>query len=347
MEFINTTRMAAGYNVALERSGRELLVVVIKGTFTLPRASEPVALHPQQQPLLMADVYSGEPGLSAPLYEMDFTPRKAACDVLLAGHARAPGGQAVTRLRVGLRIGPIDKCFDVVGDRVWRSGFATVTASEPAAFTEMPVSYDRAFGGTVASRDGGALASYAANPVGRGWHPDADSAVDGMPLPNTQEAGSEIAYPTNACTPMSLGPIGRAWPQRLRHAGTYDQRWIDETFPFLPEDFDERFHQAAPADQQMPFPSGPLGVLLQGFTTDGPRAFTLPPFTAPVKVQPRQGAAEPHLGVLDTIVFEPDHERVMLTWRVSRPLRRSIFEIAQVRVGLRSTERWHAPAEAA
>jgi len=34
MRLINNTRMAAGYNVALEPSGRELLVVVVKGTFT-------------------------------------------------------------------------------------------------------------------------------------------------------------------------------------------------------------------------------------------------------------------------------------------------------------------------
>ena len=38
MELINATRMVAGYNMGLEPSGRELLVVVIKGTFVLPEA---------------------------------------------------------------------------------------------------------------------------------------------------------------------------------------------------------------------------------------------------------------------------------------------------------------------
>jgi hypothetical protein len=347
MEFVNSTRMVAGYNVALERSGRELLVIVVKGTFVLPRANEPVALHPQQQPLRMADAYTGEPGLSAPLHEMDFAPRKGVCDVLLVGHARAPGGEPVTRMRVGMRAGPIDKRFDVVGDRAWQAGLVTVTASAPQPFTEMPVSYDRAFGGTVLSARDGLASVYAANPAGRGWHPEADTSIDGMPLPNTEELGRETAFPGDACAPLALGPIGRVWPQRLRYAGTYDQRWLDETFPFLPSDFDERFHQAAPTDQQMPFPCGPLDVVLQGFTSDGVRAFTLPSFTAPVSVQPRQGAAESHLGVLDTIVFEPDHGRMVLTWRVSRPLRKSIFEIARVRVGLKSVERWHEPAEVA
>lgn len=41
MERINVARMTAGYNMRLESSGRELLVVVIKGTFVLPKPGEP------------------------------------------------------------------------------------------------------------------------------------------------------------------------------------------------------------------------------------------------------------------------------------------------------------------
>ncbi|MCK7582587.1 MAG: hypothetical protein MZV65_48105 [Chromatiales bacterium] len=37
MELINATRMVAGYTMGMEPSGRELLVVVIKGTFRLPK----------------------------------------------------------------------------------------------------------------------------------------------------------------------------------------------------------------------------------------------------------------------------------------------------------------------
>jgi hypothetical protein len=45
MELINATRMVAGYNMGLEPSGRELLLVVIKGTFVLPKPGEQVRLH--------------------------------------------------------------------------------------------------------------------------------------------------------------------------------------------------------------------------------------------------------------------------------------------------------------
>ena len=93
MELINATRMVADHTMGLEPSGRELLVVVVKGTFVLPRsASETLRLAEEQLPLVMADTFTGEPGFSAPVYEADFAPRKPHADVLLLGSAYAPYG---------------------------------------------------------------------------------------------------------------------------------------------------------------------------------------------------------------------------------------------------------------
>src|SRR5215510_9610170 len=142
MEFINATRMQAGYTMGLEPSGRELLVVVVKGTFVLPKNGEDVRLHEEQLPLVMADTFSGEPGLSAPVYEVDFVPRKKRCDVLLIGSAYAPGGRPATQVQVGLRVNGITKSFGVVGHRRWRVGVSRISASDPEPFTIMPISYD-------------------------------------------------------------------------------------------------------------------------------------------------------------------------------------------------------------
>jgi hypothetical protein len=51
--------------------------------------------------------------------------------------------------------------------------------------------------------------------------------------------------------PAGFGPIGRTWQPRLALAGTYDERWQNERAPELPEDFDYRFFNAAPPDQQL------------------------------------------------------------------------------------------------
>lgn len=224
--------------------------MVIKGTFVLPKPGESVRLADEQLPLIMADTFTGEPGFSAPVYEIDFAPRKAACDLLLVGNARAPAGTQVTRMRAGLCVRPMEKVFDVVGDRIWQAGLTGITASAPQHFSEMPVSYDRAFGGAGRhSEDESEHDAYLPNPVGRGWHKHLKNAwVDGKPLPNTEVVGNPVRSPSDKCKPMALGPLGRGWPQRARYADTYGQKWLDEVFPLLPADFDERYYQAAPED---------------------------------------------------------------------------------------------------
>ena len=52
MDLINATRMVAGYTMGMEPSGREWLVVVVKGTFRLPKSGEDVRLHDEQLPLI-------------------------------------------------------------------------------------------------------------------------------------------------------------------------------------------------------------------------------------------------------------------------------------------------------
>lgn len=342
MELINATRMTAGYNMGLEPSGRELLVVVIKGSFALPRPGEPVQLLAEQQPLVMADTFTGEPGFSAPVHEIDFAPRKPACDVLLNGSAYAPPGRAVTRTSVGLQLGPISKFFDVVGPRVWLAHAGSVRPSDPQPFARMPLSYDLAFGGSdTDSPDPAEHDAYAANPVGRGWRKTLKaSALHGQPLPSTEVPGQPVVSPQEPYPPMAYGPLGRGWPSRARYAGTYDQAWLDDCFPFLPRDFDDRYYQAAPADQQMPHPQEAQLVRLTNLTPDGLREFTLPYFEAPVHVFPKQGPREDYIARVDTIVFEPDLERFTMSWRVTRPLKKSLHEIAQVLVGRKGPEWW-------
>ena len=164
--------MITGYTMGIEPSGRELLVVVIKGTFHLPRTpDEPLRLHEEQLPLIMADTFTGAPGFSAPVYEVDFAPRKKRVDVLLNGSAYAPGGRPAARVPVGLRINGITKTFNVVGNRHWQSGISGVSASNPEPFTVMPITYDRAFGGVDNKHENPAKhAAYMLNPVGRGFH---------------------------------------------------------------------------------------------------------------------------------------------------------------------------------
>jgi hypothetical protein len=347
MELINSTRMLAGYTMGMEPSGRELLVVVIKGTFKMPtEPGAPLRLQEEQVPLVMSDVFYGEPGLSAPKYEVDFAPRKQRCDIILNASAYAPGGRPARRVEVSARIGNWSKSFAVVGDRVWEAAGPGIGMSSPIPFATMPISYDRAFGGTdTAHDDPSKHAAYMANPSGRGFHKQlVEEWVDGTPLPNTEELDQPVNWVDGNFKPMSFGVIGRHWQSRAPYAGTYDQNWLDNVFPFLPADFDDQYYQSAPLDQQLPMPLGEQLVTLTNLTPDGQRSFVLPHLEAPVHVFPKKGEREDLTAFLDTIVMEPDEERVTMTWRVSRPLKKNMFEIAQVLVGRKGREWWQQRA---
>lgn len=342
MRMINATRMVAGYAMGAEPSGRELLVVAVKGTFRIPvEQGARLQLHEEQVALVMSDAFFGDPGVSAPKYEIDFAPRKQHCDILLNGRAYAPDARPTDRVTVRLQVGDWSKAFSVVGDRAWLTAGGP-RASSPLPFTEMPTSYDHAFGGVdQRHQDPSQHAAFMPNPSGRGFHKHTKSEwLDGTPLPNTEELGVQVTQPNGSYRPMSFGVVGRQWEPRYRYAGTYDQDWLDNVFPFLPADFDERYYQAAPPDQQLARPVGEQVVSLVNLTRDGRRDFVLPHFEAPICIFPKTGGREDLTALADTIVIEPDLERVTMTWRVARPLKKHMLEIAQILVGRKGKEWW-------
>src|SRR5262245_31964081 len=135
MKLLNSTGMAAGYTVALEKEAYEHVVVVVKGTFTLPPLGEQAKLADEQVPLFDADLFTGEPGRSATLVECDYALEKPFCDVLLNGAAYARGGRPVESIAVGLQAGAMRKSFKVWGNRVWRGTAVGYAPSDPEPFT--------------------------------------------------------------------------------------------------------------------------------------------------------------------------------------------------------------------
>jgi hypothetical protein len=335
MELLNATKMRAGYTMGMRPDGRELLVATVKGTFTLPGDGGEPRLAEDQVELVEADIFTGEPGYSSTRYETDYVPVKPRCDVLLNGSAHAPNGRPSSRVSVSLQVGSVAKSFEVVGDRVWVSALIGAVPSQPEPFTTRPISYDRAFGGVDAAHpDPAKHRFYEYNHAGVGFHQETGREfLEGTPLPNTEETGRPVGTPRGSYRPMAFGPIGRAWQPRVKRAGTYDQNWIDNIFPFLPPDFDELYYQAAPPDQQMDYPAGGEEVVLRNLTPEGFTSFRLPVVNMPVVFYPRRGENIETSGVIDTIVIEPDFHRFTMTWRSHIALRKNMFEIEQILIG--------------
>jgi hypothetical protein len=132
---------------------------------------------------------------------------------------------------------------------------------------------------------------------------------------------------------MSLGPLPRNVPARSRFAGTYDQAWINDVFPFLPADFDERYFQSAPADQWIDPPPSGTPVVLVGLTPSGRESFRLPATDLPVRLfRGRETALDTRVRA-DTLLFDCDARQVSLVWRVEIPIRRAFIEVSEAWIG--------------
>ncbi|MDM5182294.1 DUF2169 domain-containing protein, partial [Massilia sp. DJPM01] len=61
--------------------------------------------------------------------------------------------------------------------------------------------------------------------------------------------------------------------------------------------------------------------------------FTLPSLSLDVTFNPKDGASQTLPARADTLLLEPDRQRFSVTWRVAKPLRRTVDEISHVEVG--------------
>jgi hypothetical protein len=129
---------------------------------------------------------------------------------------------------------------------------------------------------------------------------------------------------------MALGPIGRSWLPRRSYAGTYDQAWLDDRMPLLPNDFDDRYFQSVPPDQQVAFPQGGEPVELVGLTTEGRLTMHLPREVISVTFQRKSGSFSQKLPLLDTVQFLTDERKFCLTWRTRFACDRDIHDLAEI-----------------
>ena len=344
MEFTSAISMPSGYTLTTDKDAREAIVVVVKGTFDLVTDGSIPKLSKDQISLVESDEFFGEPGFSCTKYESEYAPFKPRCDVLLNGSAYAPGGKPTKKVDVGLRVSSVNKVFTVVGDRYWRVGAALAGATDPEPFEIFPFSYDVAFGGVDDfHQDEEKRDAYMPNPTGTGFHKYKEKAlVNDTPLPNTEEKKKTVTSPFSEYRPMSFGVVGRSWPDRAKYAGTYNEKWMEKVFPFLPEDFDDRYFQAAPDDQQCDYLVGGERVELLNLTPNGRTTFVIPEIEIPVAFFPREGAAIRKEAVLDTLFIEPDEHRFSLVWRCQQKLSKNIFEIEEILVGKKSQAWWRA-----
>ncbi|NVJ26292.1 MULTISPECIES: DUF2169 family type VI secretion system accessory protein [Myxococcus] len=313
----NHTPFAADRTWVLDKDGAKRWVVVVKGTYDL-QENQRTCLSETQPPPLLLPTYRGEPGASSLLHVMDLTAPKLATDVVVNALAHAPGGKPTTVLDVSLQVGALKKQLRVFGDREWkRAVLGGPAMSAPRPFVTLPVCYERAFGGwDRKAEDAAEHRVHPDNPVGTGFVTQASHSGE-VALPNVESPRHLIRSWKDRPPLAGLGAIPSDWSPRRELAGTCDERWKKTRFPLLPEDFDERFHQCAPVDQQVPgFLKGGERVELVNLSRWSRLGFELPKVWLAFKTFFGRKSVE-HRARLHTVILEPELPQVTLVWHTS------------------------------
>ena len=326
LQFKNETPFQGTIYLLPDAEGVDTLFAVVKATLTL---GERLSLADEQAPVTLADEYYGEPGKSSIRTPSDVCLTKPAADVLLVGTAHAPGGRPTTQMDATLAAGPVRKTVRVFGDRVWQKSGGGHAISAPLPFERMPLVWERAYGGM--DQVHGEPRAEARNPVGRGYRaPDGDMPLDGLALPNLEDPADPISSWKQAPAPACFAPVSGHWEPRRSFAGTYDERWQRERAPYLAADFDARFSQLAPPGLIAPFLQPGEWIQVQGASPSGVLRFQLPP----VRIEMTyllDGAAQPVPASLDTVLIEPDRNRVLLVWRAVLRCDKKALRVNEIR----------------
>ena len=163
----------------------------------------------------------------------DFGVPKVRGEFLVYGSAFAP--QPVRGIEVKVSVGSLTKTLAVFGNHHW----GLVGAEKPEPFTRLAVYYANAFGGP----------DFPENPLGKGIIPDATGE---RPLPNVQDPRHLVGSPQDRPPPAGFSAYPMTWPQRLRHMGKVDDKWLLEDWPHFPNDTNWELFNAAPDDQRLP-----------------------------------------------------------------------------------------------
>ncbi|WP_368543483.1 DUF2169 domain-containing protein [Enterobacter soli] len=380
MEFRNLTPFSVMAYAMDDKQNKRHHVIAMKIGYRLVQDAEGQWLAQLMEnpalPLSVKDVFLGEVNRSPVLCESDLAPFKPACDIIVNGTARAPGGIATSEMTAGICLRTssdavlLDKRLRITGQRYFRQQALTGQwyETKPEPFTSLRLDYRSAFGGecrveadseyaervpnenrlTDAQRSEHpdknnpplAHAFCPTNPLGQGysppWYLDA-CGIKSVEAPRiiavdapftlhhfTDAVSGKADWSAPAFRPAGFGVIGRTWLPRLPLAGTYDDAWLNNRHPALPDDFEFSYWNCAPQAQQLPFLAPGTKITLSGLRSDGDISFSLPASRAGILLRMTSGELIPQMMWTDTLLVDTDELTVEQTCRYVLPVAPSL-----------------------
>ena len=318
---INDTDFPAfGFDTELYDS-REYYCVSVKASFELKNNS--LILQEDQSPMVMNDEYLADPASSGIITPSDISPYRQNTDILISGSARAPGGGAADQWLAEMKIGNIYKAIKITGHRQWQHrAIRGWELSEIIPVSNVRLLYENAYGGEIITADDKPRDAWLWNPVGRGFfgHSSPDKNENYIAPQILAKADVLSNNPTsNRLKTVGFGAIPAHWSPRLERIGTTDKHWQEKVLPHLPSDFDLRFFNCAPDDQQVQgYLRGDEEVSLSGLF-DETVTFKLPNYKATALMVDHQDIVISFPMDLTAVHIDMDAALVSLVWSLTIP----------------------------
>ena len=238
----------------------------------------------------------------------DLVPVKPRVDVIVTGHAYAPGDVPVRSLRTRLAIGAVDKSIEVTADRYFDRNGALV---EGPPFARLPLVYELAAGGPGT------------------WNPAgiAVGSLDGrgrLALPNLVPPGAAVPTPDAPFVPpIGYGPLPADWPSRVEKLGRRSPRDLPADWHGapLPDDFPRDYFNAAPDDQQLDALPEDLTMTLENLIPGHPLLTCWLPAICPTILCEAALGTSSVVPSIDTVHIDTDAVRCSVVWRGHLPRR--------------------------
>lgn len=321
MKLVNHTPWS---HVLFERGdahGRRFTVLVFQGVFAIDNGE--LLPLPSQPPVPLVDQFLGDPSTTGLARAGAIATQKPRSDVSVLAFARA--SRPLPRWNVSLRIGQLQHALQVRGlHHWWRDDDGAWQLSEPEPCTEVPLVYERAFGGRF--EVDGEVVRERRNPLGTGFLPDEAEDLRSAYAPQVVGIDEPEHEPGQRYVPRGWAPIPSYYAPRCDHLGTVDETWRREQWPKPPLDFSDAYYQSAHPDLIYPgYLRGDEAFRFDGVSSDDePIEGRLPGCYVFGLLRLHNGYMFVREAVLDTLHLDlssakrADH-RAFLTWRLVLP----------------------------
>lgn len=248
MGLINATPYAALDVPYVDPLGRDVVIIIVKGSFEVLEDGRVVPSDDDPAPIRLNDVpYDPENIRGSLRYPTDICTEKVGADVVVVGEAvsKAP----VTAMDVAIKAGETMVPLRVHGERFFYKSLASILISPAAPFERKPIVYERAYGG--ATEDWSVIEQR--NPSGVGVAKRAADLID-TPAPQIEHPARPHKSAGDKHPPVGIGAIMSHWTPRKELAGTFDDAWKEARMPLMPKDYDPRFNNVAHPSLVLPSP---------------------------------------------------------------------------------------------